>query len=42
VTATGRFLRRGRTLSYLQSELVDEKGELIAYATGTWMALRKE
>ena len=40
VTATGRFLRKGRTLSYLHSELVDEKGELIAYATGTWMALK--
>ena len=40
VTATGRFLRQGRTLSYLHSELVDEKGELIAYATGTWMALK--
>jgi acyl-coenzyme A thioesterase 13 len=42
VTATGRFLRQGRTLCYLRSELVDEKGEMIAYATGTWMALRKE
>jgi uncharacterized protein (TIGR00369 family) len=41
-TATGRFLRQGRTLSYLTSELVDEKGELIAYATSTWMAVRKE
>jgi uncharacterized protein (TIGR00369 family) len=39
-TATGRFLRQGRTLSYLRSELVDEKGEMIAYATGTWMALK--
>ncbi|MCC7486709.1 MAG: PaaI family thioesterase [Burkholderiales bacterium] len=43
VTATGRFLRHGRTLSYLRSELVDEKGEMIAYATSTWMSLpRKE
>ena len=41
VTATGRFIRQGRTLSYLHSELVDEKGEMIAYATGTWMALGK-
>lgn len=41
VTATGRFLRQGRTLCYLHSELVDEKGELIAYATGTWMVLPK-
>lgn len=42
VTATGRFLRQGRTLSYMHSELADEKGEMIAYATGTWMALKKE
>ena len=41
VTATGRFIRQGRTLSYLHSELVDEKGEMIAYATGTWMALKQ-
>ena len=42
VTATGRFLRQGRTLSYLRAELVDEKGEMIAFATSTWMSLRKE
>ena len=42
VTATGRFLRHGRSISYLRSELVDEKGELIAYATSTWKSLRKE
>ncbi|HZM48656.1 MAG TPA: PaaI family thioesterase [Burkholderiales bacterium] len=41
-TATGRFLRQGRTLCYLRSELVDEKGEMIAYATGTWMVLKKD
>ncbi|HKA41545.1 MAG TPA: PaaI family thioesterase [Burkholderiales bacterium] len=42
VTATGRFLRHGRSISYLRSELVDEKGELIAYATSTWKSLRRE
>ena len=42
VTATGRFLRQGRTLSYLRAELVDEKGEMIAFATSTWMSLRKD
>ena len=41
VTATGRFLRRGRTVSFLRSELVDENGELIAFATSTWMSLKK-
>jgi uncharacterized protein (TIGR00369 family) len=41
VTATGRFLRQGRTLSYLRAELVDAKGEMIAFATSTWMSLTK-
>src|SRR4029450_13143196 len=42
VTATGRFLRRGRTLSYLQADLVDEQGGMIAYATSTWMSLKEQ
>src|SRR5262245_45611086 len=42
VTATGRFLRQGRNLSYLRAELVDDRGEMIAYATSTWMAVRKD
>ena len=41
VTATGRFLRQGRNLSYLRAELTDAKGEMIAYATSTWMAVRE-
>lgn len=41
VTAIGRFLRRGRTLSYLRAELVDDKGDLIAFATSTWMSLNR-
>jgi uncharacterized protein (TIGR00369 family) len=39
LTATGRFLRRGRSISYLKSELVDENGDLVAHATSTWMSL---
>jgi uncharacterized protein (TIGR00369 family) len=42
VTATGRFLRHGRGISYLRSELVDEAGDLIAFATSTWKSLRRE
>jgi uncharacterized protein (TIGR00369 family) len=42
VTAVGRFLRQGRTLSYLRAELMADKGEMIAYATSTWMSLRRE
>lgn len=41
LTATGRFLRRGRTISYLRSELTDESGELVAFATSTWMSLKR-
>jgi uncharacterized protein (TIGR00369 family) len=41
VTATGRFLRHGRSISYLRSELVGDKGELIAYATSTWKSLKE-
>jgi|SRR5882672_2670741 len=40
LTATGRFLRQGRGISYLRSELTDDKGELVAFATSTWMALK--
>ena len=40
LTATGKFLRQGRGISYLRSELTDDKGELIAFATSTWMALK--
>jgi uncharacterized protein (TIGR00369 family) len=39
VTATGRFLRHGRSVSFLRSELTDEKGDLIAFATSTWKSL---
>ena len=40
LTATGRFLRHGRGISYLRSELTDEKGDLIAFATSTWKSLK--
>ena len=41
LTATGRFLRQGRTISYLRSDLTDEAGELVAFATSTWLLLAK-
>jgi uncharacterized protein (TIGR00369 family) len=40
LTATSRFIRHGRGISYLRSELVDDRGELIAFATSTWKSLR--
>jgi uncharacterized protein (TIGR00369 family) len=42
VTSVGRFLRKGRNLSYLRAELTDDKGDMVAYATSTWMALQKQ
>jgi uncharacterized protein (TIGR00369 family) len=40
LTCTGRFLRQGKSISALRSELVDANGEMIAYATSTWKSLR--
>ena len=40
LTATARFIRRGRGISFLRAELVDDKGELIAFATSTWKSLK--
>lgn len=39
LTCTGRFLRQGKSVSYLASEVVDGEGELVAFATATWKAL---
>ena len=39
LTSTGRFLRRGTDISYLASELVDDTGDLVAFATATWRSL---
>src|SRR5687768_16870563 len=40
VTCTARFLRHGKSISALRSELVDADGQMIAYATSTWTSLR--
>lgn len=36
VAATGRVLRRGKEIAFLESRLVDETGQLAAMATSTW------
>lgn len=41
MTCTGRFLRQGRSLSFLRSEIVDEHGELVAFATSTWKSMSR-
>ena len=40
LTCTARFLRHGKSISALRAELLDEKGEMVAYATSTWKSLR--
>lgn len=40
MTATARFIRHGRGISYLRAELVDDQGDLVAFATSTWKSLR--
>jgi uncharacterized protein (TIGR00369 family) len=40
VSATGRFLKRGRTLSFMESRLTDAEGRLLAVATATWQMPR--
>ncbi len=40
LTATAHFVRHGRSISFLRSELTDEEGEMIAYATSTWKSLK--
>lgn len=42
LTCRGRFLRHGGGISFLRSDLTDEHGELIAYATSTWKSLRSD
>ena len=39
LTATGRFLRRGASVSFLRAELSNEAGDLLAFATSTWKSL---
>lgn len=41
LTATSRFIRHGRGISYLRAELVDDKDELVAFATSTWKSLSR-
>jgi uncharacterized protein (TIGR00369 family) len=41
MTATARFIRHGRGISYLRAELVDDAGDLVAFATSTWKSLRQ-
>ena len=39
VRCEGRFLRRGRTINYMESRMTDADGKLLAVATSTWQLL---
>ena len=36
VICKGRFIKKGRTVSFMESRLLDESGKLAAIATATW------
>ena len=36
VTCEGRFIKKGRSLSFMESRLSDQAGKLAAVATATW------
>jgi uncharacterized protein (TIGR00369 family) len=40
--AEGKVVRRGRTIGYIECEITDENGRLIAKASSTYMVLRGE
>lgn len=40
--AEGRVVRRGRSIGYVECEITDEKGRLVAKAASTCLALRGE
>ena len=42
LNAEGKVVRRGRSLGYVECEVTDEGGQLIAKASSTCMALRGE
>jgi acyl-CoA thioesterase len=39
IRCEGRFLKRGRTVNYLESRMTDDEGRLLAVATSTWQLL---
>ena len=40
--ATGRVVKQGRTVGFVECDITDEKGSLVARATSTCMTLRGE
>jgi acyl-CoA thioesterase len=42
VRCEGRFLRRGRSINYLESRMTAQDGKLLAMATSTWQLLAEK
>jgi acyl-CoA thioesterase len=40
VRAVGRFLKRGKSVAFLESRLFDASGELAAFANATWKLIK--
>lgn len=40
LSCRGEFIKRGEGISYLRSTLIDEGGDVIAFATATWKRLK--
>jgi uncharacterized protein (TIGR00369 family) len=41
VRCEARFLKRGRTVSFLESSMTDSEGKIVAAATATWQMPRE-
>ena len=39
IRATGRFLKKGKSINYLETRLTDAEGSLLAVANSTWQLL---
>ncbi len=40
MTVLARFVRHGRSISFLRAEMTDEQNEIVAFATSTWKSLK--
>jgi len=40
MTALAKFVRHGRSISFLRAELTDDHNDIVAFATSTWKSLK--
>jgi|SRR5690606_14050858 len=41
IQCCGEFIRQGRSISFLKATMTDEDGATVAFATATWVQLKK-